>query len=150
MLRRFDDGVMEQLLTQGLERRIRVHRSVAEKRRIVELTFAPGASVAQVAQAAGVNANQVFKWRREYGRSGRMGSAALLPVVLTGGDVVAAEEQERQAPEVRKRASLPMPQEDAQPTTGAIHIELPGRAMISVEHGADCALLRTVLESLRK
>jgi hypothetical protein len=43
-----------------------------------------------------------------------------------------------------------MPQEDAQPTTGAIHIELPGRAMISVEHGADCALLRTLLESLRK
>jgi hypothetical protein len=45
---------------------------------------------------------------------------------------------------------MTMPQEDAQPPTGAIHIELPGRAMISVEHGADCALLRTVLESLRK
>jgi len=141
---------MEQLLTQGSERRVRVHRSVAEKRRIVELTFAPGASVAQVAQAAGVNANQVFKWRREYGRSGGMGSTALLSVMLASDDAVVPEQQELQAPEVRKYAVMPMQQEDAQPTTGAIHIELPGRAMISVEHGADCALLRTVLESLRK
>jgi transposase len=141
---------MEELLAPRVERRIRVRRSVAEKRRIVELTFAPGASVAQVAQAAGVNANQVFKWRREFGSSGRMGSTALLPVALAESEVVAAEEQELQAPEVRERASLPMAQEDSLPTTGAIHIELPGRAMISVEHGADCALLRTVLESLRK
>jgi transposase len=33
--------------------------ALSEKRRIVELTFEPGASVAQVAQANGVNANQV-------------------------------------------------------------------------------------------
>lgn len=35
----------------------------------------------------------------------------------------------------------------AQPS-GAIHIEFPGRAAISVERGADRALLRTILESL--
>ena len=39
---------------------------VAEKRRIVELTLEPEASVAHLAQAAGVNANQVFQWRREF------------------------------------------------------------------------------------
>jgi hypothetical protein len=33
---------------------------------------------------------------------------------------------------------------------GSIHIEFTGRAMISVEHGADPSLLRSVLESLRK
>jgi hypothetical protein len=32
--------------------------------------------------------------------------------------------------------------------SAAIHIEFPGRAAISVERGADCALLRTILESL--
>jgi hypothetical protein len=38
-----------------------------------------------------------------------------------------------------------------QPTTsGSIHIEFPGRALISVESGADAALLRSILESLRK
>ena len=33
---------------------------------------------------------------------------------------------------------------------GSIHIEIPGKAMISVESGADPALLRSILESLRK
>jgi hypothetical protein len=35
-------------------------------------------------------------------------------------------------------------------TSGSIHIEFPGRAMISVESGADPALLRSILEILRK
>lgn len=33
---------------------------------------------------------------------------------------------------------------------GSINIEFPGRALVSVESGADARLLRTVLESLRK
>jgi hypothetical protein len=33
---------------------------------------------------------------------------------------------------------------------GAIHIELEGRAAISVESGADGSLVRLILESLRK
>jgi hypothetical protein len=33
---------------------------------------------------------------------------------------------------------------------GAIHIEFPGRVVISVECGADPVLLRSILESLRK
>ena len=44
-------------------RRVRRWRTVSEKRRIVELTLEPGASVAEVARAHGMNANQVFKWR---------------------------------------------------------------------------------------
>ncbi len=39
---------------------------VGEKCRIVEQTLRPGASVARVALAHGVNANQVFSWRRQY------------------------------------------------------------------------------------
>jgi len=48
----------------GAGRPIRRWRTLSEKRRIAELTFEPGASVAVVARANGVNANQVFKWRR--------------------------------------------------------------------------------------
>jgi transposase len=44
----------------------RVHRSVSEKRRIVERTVEPGVSVARVAQEEGVNANHIFLWRRSY------------------------------------------------------------------------------------
>jgi transposase len=50
----------------------RQRRSIAEKRRIVEETLAPGASVARVAGAHGVNANQVFGWHRLY-LAGRLG-----------------------------------------------------------------------------
>jgi transposase len=38
--------------------------SRVEKRRIVEEAFRPGASVADVARNYGLNANQVFNWRR--------------------------------------------------------------------------------------
>ena len=37
----------------------------------MELTFEPGASVSQIAQAHGVNTNQVFKWRRAFERGER-------------------------------------------------------------------------------
>jgi len=44
----------------------RQYRTAAERRRIVEETLAPGVSVATVARAHGVNANQVFGWRKLY------------------------------------------------------------------------------------
>jgi transposase len=122
-------------------RRPRRFRTVSEKRRIAELTFEPGASVALVARAHGVNANQVFKWRRAL-RRGELSepaaaSTSLLPVVVAApSEVVSstgeADGEERSAP------------------SGSIHIEFPGRAMISVESGADPILLRSILESLRK
>jgi transposase-like protein len=68
-------------------RPIRRWRTLSEKRRIAELTFEPGASVAVVARANGVNANQVFKWRRLLQR-GELNEPApaptsLLPVMLS-------------------------------------------------------------------
>ena len=100
----------------------------------MQLTLRPGASVAEVARAHGVNANQVFKWRRAFER-GELSesSVALIPVTVTSqGD------ESRETEEV---ATL---------VGGAIHIELPGRAVISVESGADPSLVRSTLEGLRK
>ena len=51
-----------------VDRRGRKRRSVAEKLSIVQLTMKPGSSVAEIARAHGVNANQVFKWRRAFER----------------------------------------------------------------------------------
>src|ERR1039457_5340724 len=56
-------GVSEEA---GSARRVRRWRTVSEKRRIAELTFEPGASVALGARAHGVNANQLFKRRRAF------------------------------------------------------------------------------------
>lgn len=43
------------------------------KRRLVEQTFEPGASVALIARRNDVNANLLFKWRRQY-RKGAYGA----------------------------------------------------------------------------
>lgn len=48
------------------KRRDRQFRTTEEKRLIVEATRRAGVSVAAVAQAHGVNANQVFYWRKLY------------------------------------------------------------------------------------
>lgn len=55
-----------------VRREPRKRRGVAEKRRIVEQTLEPDASVAKVARAHGVNANRVFAWRRQH-RQGLLG-----------------------------------------------------------------------------
>ena len=47
-------------------RKERQFRTTEEKRLIVEATRRAGVSVAAVAQAHGVNANQVFYWRKLY------------------------------------------------------------------------------------
>ena len=119
-------------------RRVRRWRSVSEKRQIVQLTMERGATVAEVARAHGLNANQVFKWRRAFER-GELTEpyAALLPVTVSSLSEPEIEPAEQ--PAQRQAASA-----------GAIHVELPGRAMISIESGADQVLIRTILESLRK
>jgi transposase len=132
---------MTQEQGMGVDRRGRTRRSIAEKRRIVEQTFVPGASVAQVALANGVNANQVFKWRRLYARGG-LGEAssagtALIPVVVA-------------APPEPVDPMSPLSASQQASTVSAIHIELPGRALISIEGSADPALLHSILESLRR
>jgi transposase len=116
-------------------RRVRRWRSISEKRQIVQLTMVPGASVAEVARAHGVNANQVFKWRRAFERGELMEPcAALIPVTISSGTEAAKGPEE--APQTC--------------SGGAIHIEFAGRATISVESGADPMLVRSILESLCK
>ena len=122
---------------EGSGRRVRRWRSVSEKRQIVQLTMEPGASVALVARAHGLNANQLFKWRRAFERGeladSTVSSQALLPVTIA-------------APRTAEMHAYG--QQSAR--SGSIHIEFPGRAVISVESGADPGLLRSILESLRK
>jgi transposase len=119
-------------------RRVRRWRSVTEKCQIVQLTMEPGASVAEVARAHGVNANQVFKWRRAFERGELIEScSALLPVTVSSAS----------EPEIEAAEQPPATQAAC---SGAIHIELPGRVTISVESGADPVLVRFILESLRR
>jgi transposase len=115
----------------------RQQRAVEAKRRIVEETLAEGASVARVARAHGVNANQVFGWRRLYraGRLGGGGAVKLLPVSVS----------ESSPPIVSPRSERPA----SMPVRGTIHIELR-HAQVRIEGDADPALLRVLLECLRR
>jgi transposase len=112
-------------------------RSKLERRQVVEETMRPGApSVAVIARAYGVNANQVFNWRKLY-HAGRLQekapAAELLPVRIS--DVPPSEYPAVEQPAVARAAS------------GAIHIEL-GRTRIRVEGAVDPATLRAILEQL--
>ena len=126
----------------GLAAGPRRRRSAVERRRIVEETLEAGASVARVALKYGVNANQVFQWRRLH-RDGKLGALAeqalkLLPVNIT-------EEPELQKPGLRKLE----PSQVEPVRWGAIHIELPGKVRISLEGNVDPGVVRAVLKSLR-
>ncbi len=94
----------------------------------MEETLQPGASVAVIARSHGVNANQVFHWRKLY-REGRLeldaAAAPLLPVRVT--------------------ETLSIEQSPAQLYAGSIVVEW-GRARIRVEGLVDAESLRVILE----
>ncbi len=132
----------------GVKRAERQQRSAEQKREIVEETLAPGASVARVARAHEVNANQVFAWRRLY-RQGRLGNrkqrpVRLLPVTVTdvgSREVIVAAESSGTVP-------LPICREPAISTpAGVIDLEL-SKAHLRIEGSADPDVLRVLLECL--
>ena len=114
-------------------RRVRVRRSVAEKRRIVEQTLEPGSSVARVAHAHGVNPNVVFQWRRDF-RDGKFAEHGLLPVLVSC--------DQRRSDETRSEGP-----HGGSPAT--IRIDLPGGAVVSIEGSADSALVEAIVRGLR-
>jgi transposase len=129
--------------TRGPRRR---RWAVKEKRRIVEQTLAAGGSVARVARAHGVNANQVFQWRRRYHR-GLLGArnteaVRLLPVHVTRGPA-------RQAARSRGPAERGSGKRATQPSAvaGAIQVELP-QGRIQITGSIDAESLRVVIECL--
>ena len=115
----------------------RQQRSIAEKRRIVEETLVEGASVARVARAHGINANQVFGWRRLY-LGGRLGDRKPVMKLLP----VRVSESLPSLPAERSSADF------AKLQPGRIHIELR-QAQVRIEGSADPALVRVLLECLR-
>jgi len=116
----------------------RRRRSAQERVQIVEESFVHGMSVARVARKYGINANQVFQWRRMQ-QDGR-----LVPRGQSGVELLPARL-------LRARAC-----EDGGVGSGleacccgSIAIELPGHVSIRLEGSVDAATVRVVLKSLR-
>lgn len=113
--------------------RKRQRRTIEQKRQIVAESLAPGASVARVARAHGVNANQVFLWRRQY-QAGQLGGAGSSPVGLLSVSVV--------EPPPSPHSAAPVSS-----TPGTIHLKLP-QAQVRIDGSTDAVWLRMVLECL--
>ena len=113
------------------ERRVRRWRSVAEKRRIVELTSrtgcecGAGGACQRGERQPGIQVASRFREGRT-GRSGRGIDS------VASGDVVGFGDR----PSTREVGAKEHPT-----AGGAIHIEFPGRATISVECGADAVIV---------
>jgi transposase len=100
--------------TSVAEPRTRKRRSIQEKLQIVRETLHSEASVAVIARRHGVNANQVFTWRRQYqrgqlkGRSGTRAKEALvlpvhvaeLPRVLTPSSTAETDRVPQSSPRI--------------------------------------------------
>ena len=110
----------------GAERRRRW--STDEKRTLVAAAFAPGAIVSEVARAADLRANQIYRWRRGFAIEHASEFAAVM---------VSADSQDRSA--------SPTP---ASPVAAMV-IEI-GRAPVQVMANAPLALVSTTLRLLAR
>jgi len=107
----------------GPERRRRW--SASEKARIVAASYAPGATVAEVARRHDVHPNLLHHWRRQAKRAAEVGGLKLLPVTVT-------------APVNPSGAS------------GSIEIDLGDAVRVRVDAAVDEAALGRVLRALRR
>jgi transposase len=115
--------------------------TVSEKRRIVEDTLSSTLSLASLARQHGVNANQLFSWRKQY-HAGQLcedqfaepaRSVQLLPVSVADDEPLAVEQE--QIKTLAPRLTM--------------NIEISGRALVSVEGAIDATFIRAVLDGLR-
>jgi len=121
----------------------RLQRSPELKLKIVQETLAPGASVARVARARGVNANQVFAWRRQY----RQG--LLKPVNPATPGLLAVRIRDPECSRtVAVQTTSPGDVEARRTSPGVIQVELP-KGRLRLSGAVDTATLRVVLEALR-
>ena len=134
--------MMGTTLDTGLKRGNRKGRPnypVEFKRRLAAAACEAGVSVSKLAMANAVNANMVFKWRREL-RAGLFDGAPpamtkLLPVVLAAAPA-----------EAKSDASSALPSPDTASATIEIVI---ADAVVRIHGSADAVMLATIFQSLR-
>lgn len=110
--------------------------NLQEKRRIIEETLQPGASVSVIARRHDVNANLVFTWRKRYRRA--LPAPTMLPVEIAAS--AAPAPQKSDAPRARPRAAR----------KGRIDIEMAGGHRLQVVGAVDVVVLQQVIAALSR
>lgn len=122
----------DQTLQVKAQRTRHRHRTIQERREIVEETLLPGASVSRVARRHDVNANQVFHWRKLYREGQLRGRTAgrLLPVKVAN-----------------ERFAESGKDEDFLLRSGTLEIKL-SKGTLRIAGAVDVAALRAAIECL--
>lgn len=128
---------------EGTGKATRRSHDRAFKEDLVRQSLEPGASVSAIALRNGVNANMLFKWRRDHLRSQarfETAPAVLLPVEL---------EQPTEVVSMPVPAAPPALTSKPAPRNGVIELEIGGVQM-RVRGSVDEASLCSVLRALRQ
>jgi transposase len=126
--------------TGGAPRSRRQHER-AFKDELIAQSLLPGASVSAIAMKSGINANLLFKWRREHVKAASTPTAAtLLPVCVIS---------ETAAPSSDEPAMPNAPAVDRSSRPGVIEIEIAG-AQLRLRGAIDETMLGSVLRALRR
>ena len=124
----------------------RRHHDRAFKQELVRLSLEAGASVSAIAMRSGINANMLFKWRREHVRAtGCMTAAVLLPVKVSS-----AAEVMTVAPPIAPPLTPTPPPSRSSPRSGVIELEFAGaqlRLRGAVDEDSLCSILRALRHS---
>lgn len=121
------DTNFQPVTQRGARGKYRQH-SLEFKRMLVEMARQPGVSVARLAREHGVNANQVFSWRKLY-EAGQL--------------VASACAQSSELVPVTVASSAQVPETDT--ATGAVTLEI-GRVRLRIEGHPNTATLAQVLD----
>ena len=110
---------------------------------LIAQSLAPVASVSAIAMKSGINANLLFKWRREYVRAKAQiatGAATLLPVcIVPDADPISTDQTRAPVGSGVNRHTRP----------GVIEVEIAG-AQLRIRGAVDETTLGSVLRALRQ
>ena len=123
-------------------KRHRRDHSPALKRELIERSLQPGASVSGIALDSGINANLLFKWRREHLRAN---GRAMVSATPTAAPVLLPVTIESPMPGV---TAAPTPPPTSRANTGSIEIDIGG-ARVRLRGAVDETSVRVVLQALR-
>jgi transposase len=121
-----------------------------EKLQLVAVACQPGNSVSQVARERGINASQLFGWRRKAMAQGLITDRRLeenTAKALTFAPVEIAKEQS--PPEAGGRVGSARRQA-APRISGAVEIELKSGDRVRIEGSADAGLVVRIISALRR
>ena len=132
----------------GPERRRRW--SEDEKLQLVEEACRPGNSVSQVARQRGINASQLFGWRRQALAKGLITDRRSEPNAVPALTFAPVEIAEEPATTGEERGVRPPRRPKASRSAATIEIDLKSGDRVRVEGSPDASLVTRIISTLRR